>query len=37
MEWLLSYGFIRMAKYADWLSNIVLVINKNGKDHGGQH
>jgi len=31
VQCLLKAGFIRMATYADWLSNIVLVIKKNGK------
>ena len=28
---LLKAGFIRTARYVEWLSNIVLVVKKNGK------
>ena len=31
IERLLKLGFIRTTRYVEWLSNVVLVVNKNGK------
>ena len=31
IERLLGAGFIRTTRYVEWLSNIVLVLKKNGK------